>query len=263
MTLKPTFSDILAKATRPLVGLWNSTGSPVAMEILAAAGTDVVIIDGEHGPVELSQILTLLQVSEAYPVTPLVRVPWNDEVRIKQVLDLGAQNLIVPMVSSVYEAHAVVAATRYPAGEGQRPGRRGMGAMIARAARWGLVEDYVANADSSVSVTVQIETTQGVRAAADIASVDGVDAVFVGPADLSADMGYYTDSGNQRVTDAVDEIIRACVAAGTPVGVNAFDPDAAAHFIEAGASFVVTSADVHFIAFGARAAIDRIVDSQK
>lgn len=251
--LKPTLTHALATATRPLVGIWNSTGSSVAMEVLAAAGPDIVVIDGEHGPIELREILALLQASEPYPVTPLVRVPWNDEVRIKQVLDLGAQNLLIPMVSSGREALDAVAATRYPG-----RGRRGVGAMIARAARWGTVENYVDVADSSVSVTVQIETTDGVRNLHEILDTDGVDAVFVGPADLAAHMGYANNPSHPEVVSAVDYVVRNAVEAGVPVGLNAFAPHDADRVLDAGASFVVTSADVLLIAQGVRREVERL-----
>lgn len=256
--LKPTLRDVLSMSDQPCVGLWNATASPVAMEILGASGVDLVVIDGEHGPVELQEIQTLLQVSEPYPVTPLVRVPFNDEVRIKQVLDVGAQNLVVPMVSNAAEARAAVAACRYSAGPHGRAGTRGMGAMLARSARWGAVSDYIAKADEYVSVTVQIETPEGARNVTEIATVEGVDALFVGPADLACQMGFAHDLAAAEVWAAVEDIVRAGVAAGIPVGVNAFDPAHAQRVLDCGAKFVVTSADSLFIAAGAREAVARI-----
>ena len=254
--LKPSFRQVLDSSTRPCVGLWNSSASPVAMEILAMSGADFIVIDGEHGPIELREILALLQACEPYPATAVVRVPWNDEVRIKQVLDLGAQNLVVPMVSSASEAQRAVEATRYPSPH--RPGRRGMGAMLARSARWGAVTDYSDSADSTVSLTVQIETAQGVRNVEEIIATEGVAALFVGPADLAAHMGHVGDSSHAEVVEAVDHVVSVAVAAGIPVGVNALSPRDADRVLDAGADFVVTSADVLLIAQGAQEQVARI-----
>ena len=142
LRLSPTFRDALAAASRPLAGIWVCSGSPLVAEICAGAGLDWVLIDMEHCPNGLESVLAQLQAVAAYPVTPVVRVPIGDVVTIKQVLDLGAQNLLVPMVSSADEARAVVEAVRYPP-----RGRRGVGCALARSARWNRVDDYLANAD--------------------------------------------------------------------------------------------------------------------
>lgn len=259
--LKPTVRDVLAAATEPLVGLWSASGSTVAAEILAGSGADLLVVDGEHGPVDLRDILHVLQAVEVYPVTTLVRIPWNDPVRVKQILDLGAQNLIVPMVSNAEQAQAAVAATRYPGAPGERPGIRGIGSALARSARWGGVAGYVAGADAHVSVVVQIETAEGVRNAAEIAAVDGVDAVFVGPSDLAGSLGHPGAPSEPEVVAAVDATIAAVRGAGTPVGVNAFAPADQDRVLAAGASFVVVSADVTLVAQGARAAVGRLRDA--
>ncbi|SFS14807.1 2,4-dihydroxyhept-2-enedioate aldolase [Agrococcus baldri] len=258
MTLKPTFRHALAEATAPLVGLWNASGSPVAAELMAGSGADLLLVDGEHGPIELRDLLHILQASEAYPVTTLVRVASNDPVRIKQVLDLGAQNIIVPMVSTAADAEAAVLAARYPGGAGERAGTRGIGSALARSARWGRAAGYVANADQHVSVTVQIETADAVANAAEIAAVDGVDALFIGPADLAGSMGYPGRPGEQAVVDAVDAAIDAVRAAGKPVGVNAFAEADQDRVLARGASFVFVAADVSLMARGSEAAVARL-----
>lgn len=256
--LKPTFRAVLAEASAPLVGLWNASGSPVAAELMAGSGADLLIVDGEHGPMELRDLLHILQTAEAYPVTTLVRVPWNDPVRIKQVLDLGAQNIIVPMVSTAAEAEAAVSAARYPGAAGSRPGTRGIGSALARSARWGRAAGYVQDADSHVSVTVQIETADAAANAAEIAAVDGVDAVFIGPADLAGSMGYPGAPGEQAVVDTVDATVDAVLAAGKPVGVNAFAEADQDRVLARGASFVIVSADVTLMARGSEAAVARL-----
>jgi 4-hydroxy-2-oxoheptanedioate aldolase len=254
LRLSPTFRDALAAADRPLAGMWVSSGSPLVAEICAGSGLDWILVDMEHSPNGLESTLAQLQAIAAYPVTTVVRVPIGDAVLIKQVLDLGAQNLLVPMVSSAAEARAVVEAVRYPP-----RGRRGVGSALARSARWNRVDDYLAEADEHVSVIVQVETAEAVAAAAEIAAVDGIDGVFVGPADLSASMGLIGQQTHPEVTAAVLRAFDAVRAAGTPVGVNAFDPAVAQSYLDAGASFVLVGADVALLARGSEALAARFV----
>lgn len=248
MQLPLSFRETLAAADRPLIGMWCSTGSSINAEICAGSGLDWLLIDGEHGPNDLGTILVQLQAIAAYPVPAVVRVPINDPVIIKQVLDLGAQNLIVPMVASVEEARAAVSAMRYPPG-----GERGVGSALARSARWNRVEGYLADADAHVSLLVQIESAAAVEAAGEIAAVDGVDGVFIGPADLSASMGLLGQQSHPDVSAAVLRVFEAVKAQGKAVGVNAFDPEVADTYIDAGADFVVVSADVTVLARGTEA----------
>ena len=254
--LAPTFRDRLAEASSPLAGMWVSSGSALVAEICAGSGLDWLLIDMEHSANSLETTLAQLQAVAAYPVTPVVRVPIGDVVAIKRVLDVGAQNILVPMVSSADEARAVVEAVRYPP-----RGRRGVGSALARSARWNRVDGYLAEADAYLSLTVQIETTAAVASAAEIAAVDGVDAVFVGPADLSASMGLLGQQGHPDVVAAVHRTFEAVRQAGKPVGVNAFDPAAAASYLEAGADFVAVGADVALLARGSEAFAARWVAS--
>ncbi len=254
LRLTPTFREALAASDRPLAGMWLCTGNPVVAEIAAGSGLDWLLIDMEHSATSIEQVLVQLQVAASYPITPVVRVPSNDAVTIKRVLDVGAQNLIVPMVSSAAEARAAVAATRYPPA-----GVRGVGSALARSARWNRVDDYLADASAHVSLTVQIETTAGVAAAAEIAAVEGVDAVFVGPSDLSASMGLLGRQTHPDVVAAVHAVFAACRDAGTPVGVNAFDPAVAEAYLDAGADFVAVGADVALLARASEALAARFV----
>jgi 4-hydroxy-2-oxoheptanedioate aldolase len=164
------------------------------------------------------------------------------------VLDLGAQNLLVPMVSSADEARAAVEAVRYPP-----RGKRGVGSALARSARWNRVDGYLEHADEHVSLFVQVETTAGVEAAAEIAAVDGIDGVFVGPSDLAASMGLLGQQSHPDVVAAVHRTFEAVRAAGKPVGVNAFVPDVARSYLDAGAAFVLVGADVALLARGSEA----------
>ena len=244
MQLPPTFRDVLAKAETPLVGLWTASASPVAAEIMAGSGADLLLIDGEHGPIGIEGIVPLLQAVAPYEVTPIVRVPWNDRTLLKQFLDAGVQNLLVPMVSSVEEAEEAVRAVRYPGEADQREGTRGIGSALARSSRWGRVPNYVRQADNFVSLTVQIETVEGARAAAEIAAADGVDALFIGPADLAGSMGHAGNPSHPDVVAAVDDVIERVRATGTPIGVNSFAPADADRVIARGAQFAFVAADV-------------------
>ncbi len=256
--LDPTFREVLEGAERPLIGMWLSTGSPLLAEICAGSGVDWLLIDMEHGPNTLITVQQQLQVIAAYPVTTVVRVPVNDPVIIKQVLDAGAQNLLVPMVGSADEASAAVAALRYPP-----EGVRGVGSALARSARWGRVEGYVQNASQTVSLIVQIETAYAVQQAAEIARVDGVDAVLVGPADLSASMGLPGQQGHPDVISAAHRVFDAAHAAGKKAGVNAFDPATADAYLAAGADFLSASADVTILARGAEALAARFIPASE
>lgn len=254
MPLRLTFRDELRTASRALFGVWACSGSPLVAEICAGAGLDWMLVDMEHAPNGLESTLAQLQAVAASSTTPVVRVPSADPVVIKQVLDLGAQNLLVPMVSSASAARDAVAATRYPP-----DGIRGVGNALARSGRWNRIDDYLTTAADRVSLFVQIETSAGVEAAADIAAVDGVDGVFVGPSDLAASLGLLGQQTHPDVVAAVHRTFGAVRAAGKPVGVNAFDPAVASAYVEAGASFVLVGADVALLARGTEALAARFI----
>lgn len=252
MTLAPTLPQVLENAERPLAGMWVVSGSPLIAEIAAGSGLDLLLIDGEHSANTLASIQSQLQAAAAYPVTSLVRVPIGDTVLIKQYLDIGAQNLIVPMVDDAEQAERVVRAVHYPP-----RGVRGVGASLARSSRWNRVEGYLAHARQHVSLTVQIESQDAVENAEAIAAVDGVDALFVGPADLAASMGVLGQQTHADVVSAVEHVIAVGAAARRAVGVNAFDLDVAQHYLDAGARFVFVAADVALLARASESLADR------
>jgi 4-hydroxy-2-oxoheptanedioate aldolase len=254
LPLEHTFRDTLAAADRPLAGMWVCSGSPLIAELCAGSGLDWLLVDAEHSPNGLESILAQLQATHGYPVQVLVRPPVNDTVVIKQYLDLGVQNLLVPMVNSVVEAESAVAATRYPP-----EGVRGVGSALARAARWNRVPDYLAGASETISVTVQIESTAAVESVEDILKVDGVDAIFVGPSDLAASMGLLGQQEHPQVRTAVEHCLAAAKAAGKPAGVNAFNPDTAQHYLGFGSDFILVGADVAVLARGSEALAARYV----
>jgi 4-hydroxy-2-oxoheptanedioate aldolase len=246
MQLPVTLRHRLAASERALYGGWVCSGSPVMAEIMAGSGLDWLMIDMEHGPIGLSETQVMLQAAAAFPITTIVRVPANDAVWIKQVLDLGAQTVMVPMVSTAAEAEAAVAHASYPP-----RGHRGVGNALARSGRWNRVDDYLRDAAEYTSVIVQIETAEGVDNAEAIAAVDGVDGVFVGPSDLAASMGLIGQQTHPDVVAAVERAFAGVRAAGKPVGVNAFVESAARGYVEAGATFVLVGADVGLAARGA------------
>jgi 4-hydroxy-2-oxoheptanedioate aldolase len=252
LRIEDTFRDALAKqkgkACRPLAGMWVCSGSPLIAELCAGAGLDWLLVDAEHSPNGLESILAQVQAIHGYPVHTVVRPPVNDTVLIKQYLDLGVQNLLIPMVNSAAEAEAAVAATRYPP-----DGVRGVGSALARAARWNRVPDYLARASETISVTVQIESEAAVAVVENILAVGGVDAIFVGPSDLAASMGLLGQQEHPEVRAAVEHCLTAAKAAGKPAGVNAFNPDTAQHYLDHGADFILVGADVALLARGSEA----------
>ena len=252
LELPPTFVQRMAAVDRPLIGLWACAGSAVTAEIVAGSGCDWVLIDAEHSPNTLETLLAQLHAVSAYPVAPLVRVPFGETVIIKQVLDLGAQNLLVPMVDTPEHAAEVVRAVHYPG-----RGVRGVGSALARSSRWNRVEQYLDRASETISLTVQIESAEAVANVEAIAATEGVDALFVGPSDLAASMGYLGQQSHPEVVDAVLRSIAAGVATGKPVGVNAFVPADADRYIAAGASFVAVGADVAMLARQSEALVER------
>ncbi|MCS3426985.1 HpcH/HpaI aldolase family protein [Leucobacter aridicollis] len=256
LELPPTLRDRLAESDRALIGLWATAGSAVNAEIVAGSGCDWVLLDAEHSPNGLESLLAQLHAMAPYPATVVVRPPYGDTVTIKQFLDLGAQNLLIPMVDSAEHAEEVVRATRYAP-----EGTRGVGSALARSARWNRVENYLARANDLVSVTVQIESVAAVSDVQRIVAVDGVDAVFIGPADLAASMGLLGQQSHPAVVDAVLHVISAARAAGKPVGVNAFMPEQAERYIEAGANFVAVGADVAILARATEALVDQFIPS--
>lgn len=227
--------------------MWLASGSAYIAEICAGSGIDWVLLDQEHAPNDVRSTLEQLQVLAGYPdVDVLVRPPSADPVTIKRLLDIGAQNIIVPMIDDPVQAGSAVAATRYPPA-----GIRGVGSALARASRWNRISDYLSTADASVSLTVQVETVAGLEQLGDIADIDGVDAVFIGPADLAASMGRLGQPEHPDVVHTIENALGTIAAHGKAAGVNAFNETIARRYVAAGASFVLVGADVALLARGA------------
>jgi 4-hydroxy-2-oxoheptanedioate aldolase len=230
-------------------GMWISLADPVAAEISAGAGFDWLVIDAEHSPNDLRTLLVQLQAVNAYPVSAVIRPPSADAVIIKQYLDLGVQTILVPMIETEEQAEEMVRAVRYPP-----HGIRGV--ATGRAARWGRVDNYYRHANNQMCVLVQVETIEGVKNLMDIARVDGVDGVFIGPSDLGAALGHIGDASHPDVREAVAAAITAVRAAGKPAGVLSVNPTLAREYRDAGANFVAVGVDTSMLARHTKALAD-------
>ncbi len=246
-----TFKQAFAAGRRQL-GAFLALGDAHAAELMASAGFDWLLIDCEHGPNDLPSVLAQLQALAGYPVQAVLRPTDHDPARIKQYLDLGVQNLLLPMVDSAAQAQALVAAMRYPP-----RGVRGVGAGMARAGRWGNVANYYAQAENELCLAVQIETLAGLADIDAIAAVDGVEGVFLGPADLAAALGHVGQPMHADVRAAVEQALPRIRAAGKAAGVYCADPDVASNYAALGASFFLIAADAILLRTAAVAALGR------
>jgi 4-hydroxy-2-oxoheptanedioate aldolase len=219
------------------IGLWSNLKSPMVAEILSNMPFDWVVVDMEHGPNDLGDVVAQLQAGSATSVAQIVRPPWNDRVMIKRVLDAGVQSLVIPYVQNAEEARQAVASTRYPP-----EGARGV-AGGSRATRFGLVDNYHANADKELCLIVQAETAEAVANIPEIAGVRGVDAIFVGPADLAASMGHLGNFDHEDVQAKIAEAAKAIKAAGKFAGILSFNPEQAMKYAALGYDFIAVASD--------------------
>ncbi len=243
------FKSVL-QSGQMLYGCWAGFADPYATEVLASAGFDWLVIDGEHAPNDLRTITAQLQVLDGKHSAPVVRPPMGEPWLIKQLLDIGAQTLLIPMVESAQQARDLVRAVRYPP-----DGIRGSGAALARASRFSDIPDYITTANDQICLLVQIETRAGIAALEDIARVDGIDGLFIGPSDLSADMGYRGDSSAPEVQQVIRDALARIGASGKAPGILAVDPETARIYRDWGAQFLAVGIDVLMLAQTARATV--------
>jgi 4-hydroxy-2-oxoheptanedioate aldolase len=222
-----------------LHGCWLGMADAYAAEISATAGFDWLLIDGEHAPNDIRSLSAQLVAVRQGASAPIIRLVDDDPAKIKQALDLGVQTLIIPMVESGQQAARAFRATRYPP-----LGMRGVGSALARASGFSAIPDYLATANDQICLILQVESRAGLKALDDILATEGVDGVFIGPADLAADMGHLGNPNAPEVKTAVLEAIRAIRAAGRAAGVLATDPTYIADCKAAGANFVGVGIDV-------------------
>ncbi len=225
-------------AGQPQIGFWLGSADPYVAEIFASVGYDWLLIDGEHGPNDVRSTLAQLQAVAAHASQPVVRPVKGDAAVIKQMLDIGTQNLLIPMIDTAEQAQQMVAATRYPP-----LGQRGVGTALARAALWKQIPDYLQQANDNICLLLQAESVTAMENLDAIAAIDGVDGIFFGPADLAASMGYIHEPDNPVVLQAIETGIKQVLANGKAVGILAVNEKLAKHYLALGASFVAVAVD--------------------
>lgn len=238
MTLpKNRFKQWLGESKVP-VGTWLMTASTNVAEAIGFAGFDYVVLDMEHVPVDVPQAIAIMQAVAGTPADLVVRLPWKDPVMVKRVLDSGAQTLMFPYIQNAEEARQAVASTRYP-----KSGFRGV-AAVHRASRYGTVKGYLQEADREIGVILQLETLEAIAALPEIAAVEGVDGLFIGPGDLSAAMGHIGDIRHPEVQGAIGEAVSACQTRNMPCGIVGADPALVGEYIAKGFAFVAIGSDM-------------------
>lgn len=231
------FKNALARG-EVQIGLWLSSTTSYMAEIAATSGYDWLLIDGEHAPNTLQDLYHQLQAIAPYASQPVIRPVEGNRSLIKQVLDIGARTLLIPMVESAQQAREIVSAMRYPP-----EGVRGVGASVARAARWGRVDNYMARANEALCLLIQVESKAALDNLDEILEVEGIDGVFIGPADLSASLGYPDNAGHPQVQHIIEHSICRIRQAGKAAGFLAVDPAMAQKCLAWGANFVAVGVD--------------------
>jgi 2-keto-3-deoxy-L-rhamnonate aldolase RhmA len=235
------FKTMLARKDMPAgypVGTWVMSASPVVAEAVGCAGFDWGVVDMEHTPLDLMDLIHMLQAVAGTPMLPITRVPWNDTVLVKRVLDAGVQTLLFPFVQNAEEARKAVAAAKYPP-----HGVRGMAAM-SRGSRFGTVKDYFKVANEGVSVIVQIETPDAMARLEEIAGTPGVDSLFFGPGDLSGAMGHVGNLMHDDVVRLMADGVKRSHALGVPVGTVGGTPEAVATYRACGFDYIGCASDL-------------------
>ncbi|MEM9954169.1 MAG: HpcH/HpaI aldolase/citrate lyase family protein [Chloroflexota bacterium] len=237
------------------IGLWSTLASNIVAEVIGDSGFDWIVLDTEHSPNELPNLISQMQAMATGTASPIVRPAWNDPVLIKRILDSGAQSLLIPFVQNADEAKQAVASTRYPP-----HGIRGVTGS-GRSARYGRITDYLHRASEEIAVIVQIETEQALKNIEAIASLEGVDAVFVGPSDLSASLGHLGNPSHDDVQIALKTAVNKLNTLQKPAGILAFNYDDAKRYIDWGYQFVAVGSDLSVLRNGTQALADKFKSS--
>jgi len=229
------------------IGLWSTLCSNLGAEIIAQSGFDWILLDTEHSPNELPDLVSQLQAMGRGTASPVVRAAWNDAVLIKRILDIGAQSILLPYVQTADEARRAVQAVRFPP-----RGIRGVSAS-SRASQYGRVKDYLSRADEEICLMLQIETRAALDQLEAISEIEGVDGVFIGPADLSASLGHLGDPQHPETQAALQDAARRLTRWGKPAGILAVVEADARRYIEWGYTFVAVGVDTTLLASSADA----------
>ena len=241
-------------AGETLIGCWCSLANPITTEVLGLAGFDWLLLDGEHSPNDVRTFIPQLMALKDSASAPIVRPSWNEAVEIKRLLDAGFYNFLVPFVQTADDARRAVAATRYPP-----EGIRGV-SVSQRSNRFGTVANYFRDINEQISVMVQIESRKGLAAAAEIAAVEGVDGVFIGPADLAAALGHLGNPAHPDVQQAIAQIAKAVRGAGKALGTLAPVEADARRYMGLGANFVAVGSDLGMFRMATQALRDKYRD---
>jgi len=239
------------RAGKRLIGCWASLAAPITTEILGLAGFDWILLDGEHSPNDVTTFVPQLMALKGSPSAPVVRPPWNEPVIIKRLLDIGFHNFLLPYVETADQARGAVAATRYPP-----EGIRGV-SVAHRSNMYGTVSGYFSDINDNITVLLQIESRQGLGAIDDIAAVDGVDGLFVGPSDLAAAFGHLGNANHPEVQGAIRHVFARARAAGKAAGILAGVEDDARRYLDWGATFVAVGSDLGLFRAASQALSDR------
>ena len=251
------FQQMLDSAgNHPPLGSWIMSASPIVAEAMGCAGFKWGVLDMEHTPLDLLDLVHMLQGVASTPMLPVVRVPWNEPVIVKRVLDAGATTLLFPFVQNADEARRAVAATRYPP-----LGVRGMAGM-SRGSRFGTNPNHFVSANKQVSVIVQLETPTAVAQLEAIGAVEGVDALFLGPGDLSGAMGHVGNLTHPEVMDVMSRCAQRCKAIGKPVGTVGGTPEVVTQYRNMGYTFVAIASDLGLLMRAAQAAVKALDTAQ-
>ncbi|MCV6622851.1 MAG: aldolase/citrate lyase family protein [Cellvibrionaceae bacterium] len=224
-------------------GLWLGLPNPICAEIAATAGFDWLLIDAEHAPYSLKDIQGQLQALAPYPSSALLRPPEGSTSNIKQLLDLGCQTLLIPMVESVEQAKQLINAMYYPP-----KGVRGLGTSMARAAKWNGIKNYVEQANDNVCLILQIETQQGLEQLDEILELQDFDGIFIGPSDLSASLGYIGQPNHPDVVDKIEQAILKIKSKGKACGLLSVDTSMTRHYEKLGVDFIGLGVDAALLA---------------
>ncbi len=234
-----------------LIGAWTNLANPLVCEIIGSLGFDWILIDAEHGPNSVPSVLSQLQAIAPYPTVPVVRIPNHDASLIKRYLDIGVTNLLIPFVDSVQHAENIIRATRYPP-----KGIRGVGAGLARASRWGSNKEYLHEANEQISLIAQIESLEGLHNLEEIASMEEIDALFFGPADIAASMGKLGIPDDPSVKGAILSGIKRASALNKPTGIFSGDRQFITDCELAGCRLIGATSDVNLLVSGGRSLLE-------
>jgi 4-hydroxy-2-oxoheptanedioate aldolase len=245
----------LLRENKPAIGTWLVLPDPFAAQFMARVGFDWLNVEMEHSPITLETAALMFQMIAQAGSVPLVRIPWNTGENVKRVLDCGAWGIVFPMTNSKTEAEAAVAAAKYPP-----RGFRSVGGSMQAMSFGTDSSTYYARANDEIMVIIQIEHIKAVERADEILSVPGIDAMFIGPTDLSASMGLKPsgDAEDRRVQEAISHARAVAARHGVASGIHVFSPEAVAQRIKEGFRFIALASDVRFMTGGARAALGRL-----